>query len=353
MRFFKKTQIDFIKLRKIAFVLSGVLIAAGIASLLIKGGPKMGLDFTGGVETHLKFIKSPSISRIRNALSTVGLSEAIIQQYGRKKENLVLIRTGVKGVSPAFASEMSTKIEQTVKEEFKKENNEFTVLSSELIGPKVGKEIQQKAIIALIISLVGMLIYIALRFELRFAVGAIVALCHDVFIAVGVLCIGNFEFNLPIVAALLTIIGYSLNDTIVIYDRIRENLKTYRKKVGSLKDILNLSINQSLSRTIITSLTTFVVVLALFLWGGAVLHGFAFALLVGVIIGTYSSAFVAAPVVYAWRKKVEIEKIEVMRRRAKVAKKPAPVKSAAADAKNKTASKKVSRKRKGGKKKKR
>jgi len=360
MRFFKETRIDFIKLRKIAFVLSGVLIAASIASLLIKGGPKMGLDFTGGVETHLKFIKSPSISRIRNALSTVGLSEAIIQQYGRKKENLVLIRTGVEGVSSDFASELSTKIEQAVKEEFKKENNEFTVLSSELIGPKVGKEIQQKAIIALIISLVGMLIYIALRFELRFAVGAIIALCHDIFIAVGALCIGNFEFNLPIVAALLTIIGYSLNDTIVIYDRIRENLKTYRKKVGSLKDILNLSINQSLSRTIITSLTTFVVVLALFLWGGAVLHGFAFALLVGVIVGTYSSAFVATPVVYGWRKKVEIEKIEVMRRRAKVFKKPVPAKTASATAKstpaaakNKTVSKKVSRKRKSGKKKKR
>jgi preprotein translocase subunit SecF len=142
-----------------------------------------------------------------------------------------------------------------------------------------------------------------------------------------------------------------LNDTIVVYDRIRENLKTYRKKVGSLKDILNLSINQSLSRTIITSLTTFVVVLALFLWGGAVLHGFAFALLVGVIIGTYSSAFVAAPVVYAWRKKVEIEKIEVMRRRAKVSKKPVSAKPTPAIVKNKTASKKVSKKRKSGKKK--
>ena len=353
MRFFKKTRIDFIKLRKVAFVLSGILIAAGIASLLIKGGPKMGLDFTGGVETHLKFTKSPSISRLRSALSKIGLSKAIIQQYGRKKENLVLIRTGVKEVSPGFASKMSTKIEQAVKEEFKKENNEFTVLSSESIGPKVGKEIQQKAIIALIISLVGMLIYIALRFELRFAVGAIIALGHDVFITVGALSIGNFEFNLPIIAALLTIIGYSLNDTIVIYDRIRENLKTYRKKAGSFKDMLNLGINQSLSRTIITSLTTFVVVLALFLWGGAVLHGFAFALLVGVIVGTYSSSFVATPIVYAWRKKVKIEKMEVMRKRAKVFKKPISVKPIPATVKNKTANKKVYRKRKSGKKKKR
>lgn len=344
MRFFKETQIDFIKLRKFAFVLSGVLIVASIVSFSMKGGLKLGLDFTGGVETHLKFTKSPSISSIRSALSKIEMGKAVIQQYGRKKENLVLIRCGIEGVSPALASEMSAKIEQAVREGLKKENNEFTVISSKLIGPKVSKEIRQKAIIALIISLVGMLIYIALRFELRFAVGAVVALCHDIFIAIGILCIGNFEFDLPIVAALLTIIGYSLNDTIVIYDRIRENLKTHRKKVGSLKNMLNLSINQSLSRTIITSLTTFVVVLILFLWGGAVIHGFAFALLVGVIVGTYSSAFVATPVIYGWRKITKIENIKVMRKRAKLSKKPAST--------TKTKSKKASKGKKNSKKKK-
>ncbi|MCD6231993.1 protein translocase subunit SecF [Candidatus Aerophobetes bacterium] len=348
MRLFKETHIDFIKLRKIAFVVSGVLVTLSIVSLFIKGGPKLGLDFTGGVEIHLKFTRPPSISRIRTALSKIGLGEAVIQQYGQKKDNLILVRLGVEKTSSEFASEISPKVEQAIRGEFKDEENEFVILSSELIGPKVGKEIQQKAIIALSISFIGMLIYIALRFELRFAVGAIVALCHDVFIAVGALSIGNFEFNLPIVAALLTIIGYSLNDTIVIYDRIRENLKIYRKKAGSLKDILNSSINQSLSRTIITSLTTFVVVLALFLWGGEVLHGFAFALLIGVIVGTYSSSFVATPVVYGWERKTEVEKIQVMRKRTKIIKKP--VVSAAKKDKPKS---KVSRKRKSRKKKKR
>ena len=147
-----------------------------------------------------------------------------------------------------------------------------------------------------------MLAYIAWRFELRFAVGAVVALLHDVFIGVGALTLGGYEFTLPIIAALLTIIGYSLNDTIVVYDRIRENSKIHRKGRISLKNVLNLGINQSLSRTVITSLTTFLVVLVLFLWGGAVIHGFAFVLLVGIIVGTYSSIFVATPVIYSWKR---------------------------------------------------
>jgi len=187
-----------------------------------------------------------------------------------------------------------------------------------LIGPKVSEELRRKAVLAIIFALAGMLIYIGWRFDFKFAGGAVVALIHDVFISIGALSLGNFEFNLPVIAALLTIIGYSLNDTIVIYARAKENLKTYRKgKRISLKRILNLSINQSLPRTIITSLTTFIVVLVLFLWGGAAIHGFTFALLVGIIVGTYSSSFVATPIVYSWERGT-LEKVPVRREKVEL-----------------------------------
>ncbi|TET09603.1 protein translocase subunit SecF, partial [Candidatus Aerophobetes bacterium] len=338
MRFFGETKIDFIALRKKAFIISGIMIAATLFLIISRGGLKLGLDFTGGIEVRLKFSQSPSIARIRGALAKIGLSEAVIQQYGRKEENLILIKYKVEEVSQDIASKIIAyrttqgkltsleelknitgieivgyenlanlltldpsqeeridinqatedslvslirrithrkivaKIEGAVKEEFREERNAFLVESTDLIGPQVSKELQKNAILAVIFALVGMLAYIAWRFELRFAVGAVVALVHDVFISVGALALGGYEFTLPIIAALLTIIGYSLNDTIVVYDRIRENSKVYRKERTSLKKVLNLGINQSLSRTIITSLTTFLVVLILFLWGGAVIH---------------------------------------------------------------------------------
>jgi len=300
MQFFGETDIDFIGLRKIAFIISGVVIGISIVFLVLKGGPKLGLDFTGGVEIHLKFNGPTPISWVRTGLSKIGLGSAVIQSYGKKEENLVLIRFGVEEVSQDTASKIVLRIEKVLREEFKERENPFIVQSTNLIGPKISEELRRGALLAIIFSLLGMLIYISWRFKLRFAVGAVVALAHDVFISVGALSLGNFEFNLPIIAALLTIIGYSLNDTIVIYDRIRESFKTYRKRRFSYKKVFNLSINQSLSRTIVTSLTTFVVVLALFLWGGAAIHGFAFTLLVGIIVGTYSSSFVATPVVYTW-----------------------------------------------------
>ena len=300
MYLFKKTNIDFIGLRRIAFIISGILITSGIISLILKGGPRLGLDFTGGIEIHLKFTQPPSITRIREGLKSIGLGGAIIQQYGPRDENLVLIRCGTK---ESAKERLAQKIQEALREEFKEEENAFSLQSIDVIGPKVSKELQKNALLAVILSLVGMLVYIAWRFELRFAVGAVVALIHDVLITLGALSLGNFELTLPVIAALLTIIGYSLNDTIVIYDRIRENLRSYRKRRFSFRKIINLGINQSLSRTVITSLTTFVVVLALFLKGGPVIHGFSFALLVGVIVGTYSSSFVAAPIVYSWERK--------------------------------------------------
>jgi len=393
MRLFGETHIDFVKLRKVAIFISGAAIVAGLTSLILKGGPKLGLDFTGGIEIHLKFTESPSISRIRSGLAKIGLGGAVIQQYGEKKDNLVLIRTGVEQVSQDIASQIiayrekhgkfthleelknlpgieavgyenladllttessqtekvninqieraplisliqgvihqktTARIEQALRGEFKEKKNAFEVQSINLIGPKVSEELRRKAILAIIFSLAGMLIYIGWRFDFKFAAGAVIALIHDVFISAGALSLGNFEFSLPVIAALLTIIGYSLNDTIVIYARIKENLKTYRKgKRISLKRILNLSINQSLSRTIITSLTTFIVVLILFLWGGTVIHGFTFALLVGIIVGTYSSGFVATPIVYSWERgtlgKEQVRREKVEPRTAKAEKIP-------------------------------
>ena len=368
MQLIGETNIDFIKWRRIAFIISGALIAVSILSLVIKGGPKLGLDFTGGIETHLKFEKPFQIGEIRSALVGIGLGTAVIQRYGSERENTILIRYHLEKISEQIASniidyrkkkggftsldqlkeipgveevgyetlttlltidqtqtdkinlnrvsketlttairniysrQMASRIKQAIRKKFG-ERNPFELLSVNLIGPKVSKELQRDALLAVTFGLIGMLIYIAWRFELRFAVGAVIALIHDVMITVGALSLGNFEFTLPIIAALLTIVGYSLNDTIVIYDRIRENMKTLRKKKIPPKNVLNLSINQSLSRTIITSLTTFIVVLILFLWGGEPLHGFTFSLLVGVIVGTYSSVFIATPVVYAWGKK--------------------------------------------------
>ena len=384
MRFFGETHIDFVELRKVAIFISGAAIVAGLTSLILKGGPKLGLDFTGGIEIHLQFTESPSISRIRSGLAKIGLGGAVIQQYGEKKDNLVLVRTGVEQVSQNIASQIiayrekhgkfahleelkslpgieavgyknladlltiepsqtekvninqieraplislmqgiihkktTARIEQALRDEFKEKKNTFEVRSINLIGPKVSEELRRKAVLAIIFALAGMLIYISWRFDFKFAGGAVVALIHDVFISIGALSLGNFEFNLPVIAALLTIIGYSLNDTIVIYARTKENLKTYRKgKRISLKRILNLSINQSLPRTIITSLTTFIVVLVLFLWGGAAIHGFTFALLVGIIVGTYSSSFVATPIVYSWERGT-LEKVPVRREKVEL-----------------------------------
>jgi len=384
MRFFGETHIDFVELRKVAIFISGAAIVAGLTSLILKGGPKLGLDFTGGIEIHLKFIESPSISRIRSGLAKIGLGGAVIQRYGEKKDNLVLVRTGVEQVSQNIASQIiayrekhgkfahleelkslpgieavgyenladlltvepsqtekvninqieraplislmqgiihkktTARIEQALRDEFKEKKNTFEVRSVNLIGPKVSEELRRKAVLAIIFALAGMLIYISWRFDFKFAGGAVVALIHDVFISIGALSLGNFEFNLPVIAALLTIIGYSLNDTIVIYARTKENLKTYRKgKRISLKRILNLSINQSLPRTVITSLTTFIVVLVLFLWGGAAIHGFTFALLVGIIVGTYSSSFVATPIVYSLERGT-LEKVPVRREKVEL-----------------------------------
>jgi preprotein translocase subunit SecF len=284
------TSFDFVGKMKIAIACSLAVIIIGVASIILHGGLNYGIDFAGGTLVQIKFQKEPSIDGIRSAFKTIGLENSIIQSFGA---NEVVIRTA------EFSSDqkgLSGKIEESLTATLGKDS--FEIRRVEVVGPKVGSDLTKKAILAIVFSWIGMLIYIAWRFEFRYGLGGILALFHDVIITVGVFSLLNKEFDLTIVAALLTIIGYSINDTIVVYDRIRENVRKNIKQ--SLADTINASINQTLSRTILTAFTVFLVVAVLFFFGGAVIHDFAFALLVGVIVGTYSSIFIASPIVLAF-----------------------------------------------------
>jgi preprotein translocase subunit SecF len=261
--------------------------------LIIHKGPNLGIDFAGGTLVQIKFNKETSVDKIRDALKTINLGNSVIQQFGYQDNNEFLVKTEK---SSSELKGLSDIIEEALAKTYAA--GEYEVRRVEVVGPKVGKDLRQKGMLAMIYAMIGILVYITWRFEFRYAIGSIIALIHDVAITVGIFSLLNKEFTLPIIAALLTIIGYSLNDTIVVYDRIRENLRTQRRQ--PLGQIVNASINQVLSRTILTSGTTLLVVGALFFLGGAVIHDFAFALLVGVIVGTYSSIFIASPTVLAW-----------------------------------------------------
>jgi preprotein translocase subunit SecF len=286
-------NIDLVGKMKIAFAASLIAIIVSVLSLLLHGGPNLGIDFAGGTLVQIKFSQDTDAETIRGALKTVDLGNSVIQRFGYRDNKEFLIKTEK---SSSALEGLSTKISEALSTAYGKED--FEIRRVEVVGPKVGKDLREKGLLAMLYAVIGILIYVTWRFELRYAVGAIVALLHDVLITVGVFSLLGKEFTLPIIAALLTIIGYSLNDTIVVYDRIRENIKGARKQ--PLGDLVNSSINQVLSRTVLTSLTTLLVVLALFFLGGAVIHDFAFALLVGIIVGTYSSIFVASPTVLAW-----------------------------------------------------
>jgi len=293
MEFIKSgTNFDFVGKMKIALACSLAVIIIGMASIVWHGGLNYGIDFAGGTLVQIKFQKEPSADAIRSAFTSIGLENSIIQSFG---ENEVVIRTAELSSDQRG---LSGKIEDALTAVYGKDS--FEIRRVEVVGPKVGSDLTRKAILALVFSWIGMLIYIAWRFEFRYAVGGILALIHDVIITVGVFSLLNKEFDLNIVAALLTIIGYSINDTIVIYDRIRENVRKNVKQ--SLRDIINLSVNQTLSRTILTSFTVFLVVAILFFFGGAVIHDFAFALLIGVVVGAYSTVFIASPIVLAFEK---------------------------------------------------
>jgi len=291
MQIFKhNTHIPFVRYRYIAMAVSLVLILAGIISLIIHGGPNYGIDFRGGTLVQVKIHKPTDISHIRESLKGLKLGEVVIQSIGAQAQSEYLIRiekssTSLKGISEQVKARLITRFGEKSVE----------IRRVEMVGPKVGKDLRRKGFWAILFSLVAILIYITWRFEFWFAIGAIVALAHDVLITVGVFSIMNKQVNLAIVAAVLTIIGYSLNDTIVVYDRIRENMKKLQKI--SFSDMVNQSINETLSRTILTSLTTLITVVILFFLGGEVIRNFAFALIVGVVVGTYSSIYIASPVV--------------------------------------------------------
>ena len=288
MRFLKKTNINFISKQKFTAFLSTALIIAGIASLIMKGGPLLSIDFTGGTVAQVKFENPVELAQLRSILSEYGFKGAEIVEFGSPDE--VLIKTQFSGSS----SEISEKLALAL-------GNTFTLRRVESVGPKIGKELQNDALKAIGLALLLILIYITFRFDRYYALGSVMALIHDVLITLGVFSLLDYEINLSIIAAFLTIVGYSLNDTIVVFDRIRENIPKYLKK--TLNDVVNLSLNETLNRTVITSLTTMMVVVILFVWGGKVINLFAFALIVGIFIGTYSSLFVASPVMAFFEKR--------------------------------------------------
>ena len=332
-------NINFVGMRKPAYIFSAVLILASIVTLVLHGGPKYGIDFAGGAEALTRFHAPVPIENVKSALQAAGINGSV-QQYGDEGSTFRILIAA----EQAEGENLDTRLQKGLAAHTQ---TNVTLDSFEMVGPQVGRDMREKALLAMFFALLFITVYISGRFELKwlvsavmaaalglsvyvlrlihlnipalmvaalvvslllfyllnlkFAMGAIVALLHDVLITVGVFSIFGKEFTLPIIAALLTIIGYSLNDTIIVFDRIRENLRKYHKR--PLHENINRSINETLSRTILTSGTTLVVVLVLFLLGGGIIHDFSFALLVGIGIGTYSSIFVASPVLLAWQKR--------------------------------------------------
>lgn len=290
-------NLDFVGKRKIAAIFSVLVILAGITSLIVKGGPNYGIDFAGGTLVQTQFSESTSAAAIKDALAPLELGSIVVQQFG-EEANEFLIRTQesnseLEGLSLSMLGELEKQYGA----------GKVEIRRTEMVGPQVGKDLREKGLMALVYAMIGILLYISWRFEFRFAVGAIVALIHDVLITLGAFSVFNKEIDLPIIAAFLAIIGYSLNDTIIVYDRIRENRGKHSR--DGFPAIINRSINETLSRTILTSGTTLLVVAALFIFGGGVIHNFAFALLVGILVGTYSSIYVASPVLLYGNKEEE------------------------------------------------
>ena len=342
MEFIKAgTNINFIGRRNIAFTLSSMMIIATIFLLILRGGPNFGVDFSGGVLIQVKLDQNRMPSEIRSALAPVQLEDSIIQEFGEEGQHEYLIRVRRTDIELAG---LGDKVRQALISEF---GQSVEMRRVEMVGPKVGADLRQKALFAIFYAILFIAIYISGRFEmkwlmsivmalslafvvyifssfgmpvtwlivialivtlglcwvlkLKYALGAIIALIHDVTITIGVFALTEREISLAIIAAFLTIVGYSLNDTIIVFDRIRENLRRFRRR--PFEEIINKSINETLSRTVLTSTTTLIVVLALFILGGGVIHDFAFAMLIGILVGTYSSIFVASPIILVWEER--------------------------------------------------
>ena len=289
------SNINFLGKIKGALLFSLILMGISFTSLIIRGGPRYGIDFEGGTLVQIKFFAKVGVSELRAALDNLAIEELRVQEFGEKEANEYLIT--LKKTTGEMEG-LSDKVKGILQNKFGSDSLE--VRRVEMVGPKVGKDLRKKGILAVTFSLIGMLIYIWWRFELRFGVGAILCLIHDVSITLGALSLTNKPIDLPIIAALLTVVGYSVNDTIIISDRIRENLKKMTRE--RLVDIINKSVNQTMSRTCITAGTTLMVIIALFFLGGGVIHDFAFTLLVGICIGTYSSIFIASPLLIVWER---------------------------------------------------
>jgi preprotein translocase subunit SecF len=293
MRIFGKTTIDFMGKRRILYMVSAAVILVGMVSLIMKG-IDYGIDFLGGTELIVQFTQDVQIGNVRTAMDKIGFGKAEIKTFGSDRD--ILVRTVEQGEGTVIAD----KIRGALKEHFP--SNPYTVLKEDKIGPKIGRELRQNALYAVIASLAAIWLYVAFRFKFIYGAGAVTALFHDVLVTLGMISIFDGVFNLEIsqnmIAAFLTLVGLSVNDTVVIFDRMRENQKIFRTM--PLKELMNKSLNETLSRTIITSGTIFVVLVVLLIFGGEVTRGFAFALTIGIITGTYSSIYIASAVVLEW-----------------------------------------------------
>jgi len=300
MHIFTNPNYNFLRWRWHAVALSWIVILAGLFTIYTKGLPQ-GIEFAGGTSVIMQFDQTPSVEAVRGALNQNypgGGQDAIVQTYGDPSLRQVMVRVPTVGAEQGASLSASA---QNVENALRKANfGNFKVVGTEIVGPSVGEELTQKGIWAFILSLVGILAYIAFRFEFSFAAGAVIATLHDVLVTFAFLAFFRYDLSLNVIAALLTVTGYSTNDTIVIFDRVRENMRKMRRE--SQNEIINLSINQTLGRTVITAGTALLSAIALFLFGGEVLHGFAFTMIVGIITGTYSSVFVAAAIVTFWRR---------------------------------------------------
>lgn len=308
----KVTSIDFLGWRNTGLAASGLLILVCVASLVLRS-LNLGIDFTGGTLVEIGYDRAVDIAEVRTQLQEGGIEDAQVQYFGSSSD--VLVRLPV-GAGDRSSAELSSRVTEALREPYdetvvggtreaatqqcvtpqgEQRPCQVQMRRVEFVGPQVGEELTEQGGLAMIYALIMILIYIAWRFEWRFALGSVAALVHDVLITVGLFSLFQFEFSLPVLAAVLAVIGYSLNDTIVVFDRIRENFRKIRK--GTTVEVMNRSINQTLPRTLLTSLTTLLVLFSLLIFGGEVIRGFAIALIIGVLVGTYSSIFVASPVV--------------------------------------------------------
>ena len=283
-----KTMFKLMEKRRIAALFSAVLIIVSLTSIFTRG-LNLGIDFTGGTLVEVGFSESVELDNVRNSLGGTEFSEATVQYFGSTKEILIRVAPKEDKNSADIGAELMALLSA--------EGQQAELRRQEFVGPQVGEELTEDGGLAMLAALAMIMVYVAIRFQMRFSVGAIAALAHDVIITVGFFSLTQLNFDLTVLAAILAVIGYSLNDTIVVYDRIRENFRRMRKE--SALDVLNISLNQTISRTIITSLTTLLVLAALFFVGGEIIHSFSAALIIGVMIGTYSSIYIASPVILA------------------------------------------------------